>query len=292
VARWGDRGVLRSYSPVTTIGGVVVADPWPAPRPRRPAALADCAAPDPAARVLAFVRKSGRRGVAQRDLPVRGGIHPGELARVLGAATQRGAVRVGERLVTADILGQLRSATLGALAGYHKSRPQDAGMPLELVRVASGGTDLADHILTELAAVGKVAVGGGVARLVEHRPALAGAQADAADAVRARLANAGWHGVTPQEAGDGVGPEVALEVLEYFVRQGTAVRVGRGRYYEKGALDRLRDTVLEEVRRLGRASPAQLRDRTGLTRKYLIPVLEWLDACGLTVRDGDARRLP
>ena len=59
----------------------------------------------------------------------------------------------------------------------------------------------------------------------------------------------------------------------------------------EATLDGLRDAVVEEVRRLGRATPAHLREKTGLARKYLIPVLEWLDACGYTVREGDARRL-
>ncbi len=47
--------------------------------------------------------------------------------------------------------------------------------------------------------------------------------------------------------------------------------------------------VLLEIQRLGRATPAQLREKTGLSRKYLIPLLEWMDAQRLTVRQGDSR---
>jgi selenocysteine-specific elongation factor len=82
-----------------------------------------------------------------------------------------------------------------------------------------------------------------------------------------------------------------VPIVEYLVRQGTAARVGRERYYDREALERLREEIVDEVGRLGRAAPAELRARTGLTRKYLIPVLEWLDGAGFTVRDGDARRL-
>jgi selenocysteine-specific elongation factor len=81
------------------------------------------------------------------------------------------------------------------------------------------------------------------------------------------------------------------ELAEFGVRSGTLIRVGRDRFYDAAALHGVRRTILEMIRDRGRASPAEIRDMLGLTRKYLIPILEWLDAGGYTVRDGDARRL-
>jgi len=69
------------------------------------------------------------------------------------------------------------------------------------------------------------------------------------------------------------------------------VRVGRDRYYDSEAIERVRNAILAEIRERGRASPSELREKTGLTRKYLIPILEWMDGAGFTVRDGDARRV-
>ncbi|MBI4419849.1 MAG: selenocysteine-specific translation elongation factor, partial [Gemmatimonadetes bacterium] len=73
VARWGDRGVIRAYSPVTTIGGCVVTDPWPAPRPRRPRRDPRKWSADPVERLRAFVLDAGPGGVSVTDLPVRVG---------------------------------------------------------------------------------------------------------------------------------------------------------------------------------------------------------------------------
>ncbi len=128
-------------------------------------------------------------------------------------------------------------------------------------------------------------------RLESYEPTPSSRQLEWADRIGTVLVDAGYQGQSPQELGEHVPPAEAVPLAEYLVRQGTAARVGRERYYDREALERLRREIVDEVGRLGRASPAELRARTGLTRKYLIPVLEWLDGAGFTVRDGDARRL-
>ncbi|MDH3497646.1 MAG: selenocysteine-specific translation elongation factor, partial [Gemmatimonadota bacterium] len=79
VARWGDRLVIRSYSPVTTIGGAIVADPWPAARPRRPRGLEALLAAEPD-RVRAAVRRAPAEGLPREELPVRLGVPPARAA--------------------------------------------------------------------------------------------------------------------------------------------------------------------------------------------------------------------
>ncbi len=256
VARWGDRGVLRSYSPVHTIGGCVVVDPWPPARPRRPRALESRAVSDPAERVAASVALSGSR-----------------------------------RLVTDQVIEETRQATLEALAGYHKRSPLELGMPRELLRSIAEASALADFVQEQLAAEGRIAIEGGTVRSSDFRPTLSEQEEEWREAIGGALSAAGFRGRTGAELAEAVPQEAAVRLAEFLVRQGTAVRIGRERYYERPALERLRDEIVEEVTRLGRATPAQLRERTGLTRKYLIPVLEWLDGGGFTVRDGDARKL-
>ncbi len=290
VARWGDRGVIRSYSPVTTIGGCMIADPWPRSRPRRPVRLEDRASAQDAARAGALVRLAGRDGVSLSDLPVRLGIRPRAVEETATEVVLGGGVRIGETLVEPEVVESLRRAILQALTGYHQEHPLEPGMPRGLLRVAAGSTGFADHVLEGLASERQILLEGSTARLSDFRAALSRHETAVGERIRDELVAAGWEGRTPAELAELGDPERAHDLLEFFVRQGTAVRVGRDRYYDRCALDRLRDTVVAEVRRLGRATPAQLREKTGLTRKYLIPVLEWLDACGFTVREGDARR--
>ena len=68
-------------------------------------------------------------------------------------------------------------------------------------------------------------------------------------------------------------------------------QVDQERYADRGALESFRAALEAGLQELGRATPAELRDRFGLTRKFLIPLLEWADRRGITRRDGDARTL-
>ena len=79
-------------------------------------------------------------------------------------------------------------------------------------------------------------------------------------------------------------------ILRLAARSGRVEAVERERYYARPALERFAATLAE----LGRDSliaPADLRDRLGISRKFMIPLLEWADAKGITERIGDRRRL-
>jgi selenocysteine-specific elongation factor len=75
------------------------------------------------------------------------------------------------------------------------------------------------------------------------------------------------------------------------VREGTAIRAGKDRYYARSELEETSAMILTEVRSRGEATTSELRAALGFTRKHLIPILEWMDAQGMTVRDGDVRRV-
>jgi selenocysteine-specific elongation factor len=84
-------------------------------------------------------------------------------------------------------------------------------------------------------------------------------------------------------------PVAAL--LAQLVRDGGVEQVDQERFASSEALQEFCRALEATLRELGAATPAQLRDRFGLTRKYLIPLLEWADRRGITRRQGDARTL-
>ena len=150
---------------------------------------------------------------------------------------------------------------------------------------------MADHVRKLLEAEGKIEVVSGSVRLPGFSPALSGPRAAYGAVVERRLAAAGARGVTVDEMAADVPAEMAAELAEFFVRSGTAVRVGSDRYYAQEALAEISQKTVAEIERLGEVTPADLREALGLSRKYLIPLLEWLDARQVTVRVGDTRRL-
>ncbi len=287
VCRWGDRGVLRSYSPVTTIGGCVVADPFPPAKPRRPQNLLERAVTDPEKRLAAFVDAAEERGLDADDLTVRLGIPPALATSLLKDLSE--IVRAGDRLFSPTAATAARTATLSALEEYHKASPLEFGMPRDLARQQVSNEALADVVHTALASEGVLVIDGKVIRLSTFSAALSPEQTEIAEHLKQELAAAGFEGRTVAELGEVAAEEVARELLGFLVREGTTVRVGKDRYYDRGELAKLISVVMQEIERLGQVTPADLRERTGLSRKYLIPLLEWMDGQSLTVRLGDAR---
>lgn len=80
------------------------------------------------------------------------------------------------------------------------------------------------------------------------------------------------------------------ELLRLAAARGQVEAVERGRYYAREALEQF-TSVLVDLGERGDIVPADIRDRLGITRKYLIPLLEWADEKGITVRVGEGRRL-
>jgi selenocysteine-specific elongation factor len=289
VCRWGDAAVLRSYSPVTTIGGCIVVDPWPAIRPRRPVDLEKKADIDPGRRLLVFVEAAGSHGLRRSELPVRLGVEPRSVDQLVDSC--QGIVDMGDRLVSPAVVSDARDATLTVLQEYHRKRPLELGMPRELARRAVRDALLAEYVHKELTQDGQIALEGQTVRLVQHKPDLRGSQVGAGQRLMQELQSAGKLGRTLAELGQALPDEDIPALIGFLVMQRTATRVGKDRYYDRDNLDRLLQEVLGVVQQVGRASPAQLKEGTGLSRKYLIPLLEWMDAGLLTVRDGDGRAL-
>ena len=289
VCRWGDHGVLRSYSPVTTIGGCVVVDPFPAPRPRRPTGLEARAVPDLSARLAAFVALTAEKGLGINELPVRVGIPPTRVPALLDSPG--GIVRAGERLFSSRVVGSARDATIRALEEYHQQHPLEPGMPRELARQVVQDETLADVVQSQLEAEELVALEGRNIRLMSFCARLSEDQVAVGEAIKEELVVAGFEGRTAAELAKTTDGRSNQDLLAFLVREGTTTRVGKDRYYDPGEIAKLVTAVLQEVERLGQVTPADLREKTGLSRKYLIPLLEWMDGQSLTVRLGDSRGL-
>ena len=290
VARAGDRFVVRSFSPVTTIGGGVVLDPFPPKRPR--VSERGLASQQPAdERLVRLVDEAGLRGVAIRDLPVRLGILPGEVSRVIDLAG-KGVLTSGDVLVARRALSAEVERLAGLVAAHHEAHPLDPGLSLQALRAAVAAPAPVMDLLVEHG-VKKQAfeVLGAVVRRPGWKAMLESHAGGSGERLVRRLAEARWQVPTVAELQQEFADLAVPPLLAHLAREGGVEQVDQERYATKPALDEFRHALEVTLQELGRATPAQLRDRTGLTRKYLIPLLEWADRRGITKRQGDARVL-
>jgi len=134
-------------------------------------------------------------------------------------------------------------------------------------------------------------VAGAVVRRPGWKATLESHAGDSGGRLVRRLTDAKWQVPTVAELQQEFADLAVPPLLAHLAREGGVEQVDQERYAAKPALEEFRRTLEETLRELGRATPAQLRDRTGLSRKYLIPLLEWADRRGITRRQGDARVL-
>jgi selenocysteine-specific elongation factor len=285
VARAGDRLVLRSYSPVTTIGGGVVLDPAPPRRSRWPEALAEEAA---GARLLALL---GRRteGLTDDSLPQYTGLTPGEATRL--AEKTVGIRRIGDRWVESSRVRAAEAQAVAHLEGWHQAHPAEAGLSLSTLRQVIRAPEwVTAAALQSLEKRGELVVADGLTRLPGFQPSVAGGSS-LLDRIVESLEAAG---LTPPTVAELEATLKAAEVeaaLRLLARAGGVERVSPDWYFARSALDRFSQAVREVAAGQGEVTPGALRERLGLTRKYLIPLLEWSDRQGLTRREGERRVL-
>jgi selenocysteine-specific elongation factor len=288
VARSGDRFVLRSASPVSTVGGGTVTDPLPQHRRARP--LPPGAVP-PEERLRTFLAEAGTQGVAREQLPLRLDVRSGALAALLQKAESDGTILVGDRLFDRQAFESAESRLETLVASHHERLPLDAGASLQSLRAQLGvPAALADAVVASRVAAGRVEVEGGLIRRAGWTPTPSAGQAETMAALKGAVAGAGREPPSVGElvAAHGNAVPALLKLLE---RSGELVQVEADRYYGSGAVTELLEQLRRNMEPAREYGPSELREILGVSRKYLIPFLEFCDRAGVTDRRVNGRVL-
>ena len=295
----GDRFILRACSPLTTIGGGIVLDPLP---PRKGVRTAAASArfrrlaeeESDAAVTEMMVEEAGVNGLPLTELGRRAGVPWNHDREVLAALNGR-AIQIGTMLVSAPRLAAAEQAMLAAIAQHHADHPIAGGMPREELRARVFGKAPAavfEHALQRLVAAGAILARERIA-LPGRGTALTPEESRTREAMIEALRGSG---LTPPDLGSlasqiAVSRQVIDRIANLLVRQQEAVRVG-DLLYDTAALIRLKT----EIRALKQAGAitldvAAFKQRYQLTRKYAIPLLEFLDRERVTRRVGEVRNI-
>ncbi len=294
-----DRYVIRSYSPMVTIGGGELLDVAPAKARRSPALVARLAVlerGEPEAVVEEHLRRVGPGGARSADLRARTAFGPEALRRLLAGLAGAGRALVDrDSYVHAAAAERLREEALAALGAFHAREPLKPGMSKEELRTRLGGLDerVFLFLLDRFAAGGAIAVEKDKVRLASHQVRLDAQQQARLDRLEAEFREAGVAPPGVEEAFAKLGmtrpDEQAL--LQVLLDERRLVRVKEGLYFHVEPLREAEARVAAFLREKKEISPQDMKDLLGVSRKYAIPLLEYLDAQRLTVRLGDRRVL-
>ena len=310
--RAGDRYVLRTWSPMVTVGGGRVLDPHARKRTRADAGalahLQALAGADGAARALALIADAGPVGLANAELARR--LPPGEsddatstlksLVRTSAVEALDGALA---RSVSREAFDRTSAAALAILAAFHKASPSLPGMPRGVLaaealrRVKAGGPEAlatADAVLRKLESAKKIAAAGGDLKLPGHVPTIDAASSDLKPAIEKAYLDAGLTPPTVKEASEphaARAKEVA-SVIALLMREGVLVKVTQDLYFHRDPIGTVTEKLIAHLRANPNINAIQFKELAGnVSRKFAIPLLEHFDAIKLTMRIGDERVL-
>lgn len=297
VAGRADRLILRSYSPSTTIAGALVLDPAPTKRRASAAVRQHLAAlvgasEEQAAR--AFLAEAGPRGLPAGLLAARVSCTPMALAARLGGIHDVCALgQPPQAWMARAALELLAARTLAWLGEFHAQQPLKAGVGREeLRRQVFGQAPMgsAEHVLAGLAEAGQVRLEADLVALERHRVTLSPAEQQARDSLLAAAEAAGFRGLELEaQAAPSQDPRLVERVQRLLLSEGALQRVGDSLLLHRVHLEGLKLEVRRRWPPGSRVDVAALKELTGLSRKFVIPLLEYLDRERVTRRAGSER---
>ncbi len=294
LARVGDRAVIRFYSPVTTIGGAEVADLDPPPDwwrcTQEWTAVLDGSAAD-ALRATAEI--AGMQGVAEKTAPITLGR---TAAEIRSSAEETGCLKIGDRWFAPPAIERAREEVLRSLNRLHAAHRRSTGVSKEAVRSTLANAIhplLVQTTMERMLAAGELQARGPLVSLSGHRVQLTGSEATALERLSAAISQGGLQPPTVSDLEKALRLDRVLldDLLRLILEQGTATAVTAEIYLAHEHLDALEARVRDMLAD-GRIGPPGLFKRElGLSRKYLIPLLEYLDRKGVTRRLPEGRSL-
>lgn len=300
----GDHFVLRSYSPVTTIGGGQVIDPLPKKHKRLNRKiiedlnlLQNGTVPE---KISVMLERNGFTGINLQNMAFRLGMKARKIKDTLDILfSGRTAFLLDSEdttVISARFFNQLEEMIVGHIADYHKKNPLKEGVSKEELKV-SVGNDVApklfNMVLNSLIKKGVVVSDKETVRSTKHQVELAGDL----DSLRREIAGIYREsGLTPPFLTDvinkfGDRKNKARSIISLMLKEGELIKINEALCFSGECLNELRNSYKAMLIKEGKATPASFKDLTGLSRKYIIPLMEYFDMDKLTVRVGDHRVL-
>jgi selenocysteine-specific elongation factor len=298
----GDLFIMRSYSPQITVAGGLVLDPSPPRRRRRSEQaleLLDALREgEDAEKIRLLAQESLLSGITIEELVIRSGLSAKKTEAALAALLSHGhlvqMVREPRIFLSRDAFLAIKAHLLDGLEGYLRDNPLKEGIGKEELKARiPKRSDLRffGPVLSALEKEGKALVDRDLVKI----PGRKAGNSDSGAALLTRLEDELRKGdrepPSVKELAQGLdrSEKELLEHIDVLVRAGKAVKVKNDLYYAPEPLAAIRACLLDHLQAKGEITPPEFRDLTGLSRKFMIPLLEFFDQEKLTIRVGDKR---
>jgi selenocysteine-specific elongation factor len=300
----GDHFVLRSYSPITTIGGGQIIDPLPKKHKRlNDKIIADLDLLQTGGlqeRISVILERTGFTGINLPRLAFRLGVKAKKVREALeNLFSGKKAFLLDSddtTVISARFFQQTEEAIIRIITDYHKNNPLKAGISKEELKVSlekAVPPKLFNIVLGSLNKKGTIVSDKDNVRLAKHQVELAGDL----DSLRRDIDKIYKEaGLTPPFLKEVIAQfdaqkAKAQSIINLMLKEGDLTKINEELCFASEILNKLRSDYKAMLIKDGKATPASFKELTGLSRKYIIPLMEYFDMNKLTVRVGDHRIL-
>jgi len=295
----GDRFIIRQFSPLVTIGGGVVLDNAPRWRrreiPKRLEFLETIRASDPLASFMARIGRRAEDGLLISEASAETGWTEARVNEVAEQLSRDGHVlRSGSLLISRADIEQATEDVRFVLEQFHNQNPLTPGISREELREKSAlSLTSFEVVLRLLTTSGNAEVQGELVRLRGRGVQMKDEEAEAKQVIEAAFSSAGLKVPMLKEvmAGLKIDRTRAQKIVTLLLRDRVLVKLGDDLVFHRNALDDLKQKVRGMRAQTPQIDVARFKDATGVSRKYAIPLLEYLDRERVTRRMGDARQI-
>jgi selenocysteine-specific elongation factor len=301
----GDRFVIRSYSPVHTIGGGMVLNGSPRKRKRfreeNREIFTAYRENNPENLALLHIRESGYNGITLDRLAVKMGVFGNRLKKIVQLPLSARKIiliaQENQRMVSAAVYEKLGAKLRSVLATYHQENPLKAGLSKEELRsLLYRGLDqrIFQFLLNNLQKQGVIAQDQALIHLSDHKVSLKEDEKVLRRELEAFYKEADLAPPTVKEVlakFAGYPQPLLKEVLAIMVRDDALTKATEDLYFYKPSMEKLKEKLVALLVKQGEIDTPAFKELTGLSRKFSIPLLEYFDKTKVTIRVGDKRIL-
>jgi len=289
-----DRFIMRQFSPVLTIGGGVLLDISPHARiPEREAFLKTLASDDSVSILKSHIARQDHDGIVLAALIAETGWPRRVIEENLADSLRQGQiVQLGDRFVHAPALEALKLLTMNTISVFHENNPLVAGISKEALREqVKASSDVFTAMLDILVREKKLEVAGEIVRLPGHGVVMKDEEAESKQIIENAFASAGLKVPALKDvlAGLKVDKTRAHKIVTLLLREKVLMKISEDLVFHRDSLEDLRKRLLLEKTKSPKIDVARFKDLAGVSRKYAIPLLEYLDREHVTRRVGDER---
>jgi selenocysteine-specific elongation factor len=289
----GDRFIVRQFSPVVTIGGGVVLDAAPAPKMPLPSRL-EClriqATGDAKSILLARIVRRAEQGLSFAQAVAETGLQKAAIETYL--KQEPTVMMLGNLLIQAYAFERVKQGVVETMATFHDQNPLVAGITAATLReTVTTHTEVFDLALDSLLHARKIESLGELVRLPGRGVVMKDEETESRKIIEQTFAAAGLKVPALKDvlAGLKIDQARAHKIMTLLLREKVLIKVSDDLVFHQSALAELRKSLAAQKLVSPRLDVASFKDLTGVSRKYAIPLLEYLDRERVTKRVGDVR---